>query len=282
MTKGPKQQKALVVPAQHAMPGIQTIDVPSPGVNEVLVRVKAMSLSPGDELVKGIGPPWFEYPTVLGFDAAGVVVELAEGVDNLVVGNKLIIQAFAKFPHDLHSGGYRQYAVVPADIVVQIFDNLGFNEAFTLLTNLATALAGLFGDNRRAGLAPFWTGEGKDGYKKQPILILSGAKFYGSLYNSLNLQGPPPLSLGVTYVIDCTHSRSQLVSESCDTVPQRFQTIYDAFAISETQKAYDILASGGTLIFVKPSALDSEKAKENKKVREGFASCLHTAVVDNR
>ncbi|KAI0074202.1 GroES-like protein [Panus rudis PR-1116 ss-1] len=285
----PKQQKALVAPAQYAAPVIQIIDVRSPGTNEVLVRVEAASISPADEVVKDFGPPWYEYPAVLGFDAAGVVVELGEGVIDLTVGDRVIFQPYLKFPLTLESGGYKQYAIAPADIVVKIPDNLHFDEASTILVNLATATVGLFGDaapdfagKGRSGarLAPFWKEEGKDKCKNQPILILSGASSVGQYAIQLaRLAGFNPIiataslhntellkSLGATHVVDRSLPQAQLVSEILNTVPKRFQVIYDAFGIPETQMlGYELLAQGGTLVVVRPPVLDKKKAQEDNK-----------------
>ncbi|KAI0074201.1 GroES-like protein [Panus rudis PR-1116 ss-1] len=286
----PKQQKALLVTAPDAPPVVQTIDVRSPGPNEVLVRVEAASLNPGDEKAKVFGPPFVEFPAILGFDAAGVVVQLGAGVSNLAVGDRVIFPAFVEFPFTSRYGGFQQYVVSHENITVKIPDSLGFDEASTILANLATAVVGFFSGDApdippgRGGaeLVPFWKEAGKDKYKNKPVLILSGASSVGqyaiqvarlagfspiittaSLHNTALLK-----SLGATHVIDRTLPHAQLISEIRAIVPEGFQVVYDAFGIPETQKqGYELLAPGGTLVLVHPSVLDSEKAKaDNKKI----------------
>ncbi|KAI0073332.1 GroES-like protein [Panus rudis PR-1116 ss-1] len=286
----PTQQKALIVTAPDAPPVIQTIPVRSPGPNEVLVRVEAASLSPGDEKCKILGPPYVEYPAMVGFDAAGVVVRLGEHVTNVAVGDRVIFQAFVESPFTSRHGGLQQYAISPANIVVKIPDSLGCDEASTILANLGTAFVGFFsGDapnvfHGRGGaeLPPFWREEGKDKLKNQPLLILSGASSVGQYAIQVaRLAGFSPIittaslhhtdllkSLGATHVIDRTLPHSQLISQIRSIVPEGFKVVFDTFAIPETQKqGYELLVQGGTLVLVLPFLLDQEKAKaENKKV----------------
>ncbi|KAI0078011.1 GroES-like protein [Panus rudis PR-1116 ss-1] len=284
----PKQQKAILALAQYAPAIIQTIDVRSPGPNEVLVRVESTSLSPGDEKVKDYGSPFIEYPVLLGFEAAGVVVQLGEGVTNLGLGDRVVFQASVKIPLSSQYGGFQQYAITPADIAVKIPDHVNFDQASTVLGSFGTAILGLFGDydpespTGGAGLTPFWREEGKDKYKNQPILILSGATSVGqyaiqiarlagffpiittaSLHNTALLK-----SFGATHVIDRTLPRDQIISEIRNIVPDALPVIYDAFAIPETQKlGYDLLAPGGALVVALKPVLDREQArKENKKI----------------
>src|SRR5687767_14706516 len=100
---------------------LHIVDVPSEplGAGEVRLRVGAAAVSPTDtHLVAGAyadrdpvkQPPW-----VPGMDVAGVVAEVAEGVDHLRVGD---LAMGIVVPTGAH-GAYREDLVLPADSVVR-------------------------------------------------------------------------------------------------------------------------------------------------------------------
>lgn len=63
---------------------------PQPGPGEVLVEVAATSLNPAEYKIRGKGPPHApELPAVLGFDMAGTVSALGEGVSGFAVGDEV-------------------------------------------------------------------------------------------------------------------------------------------------------------------------------------------------
>lgn len=83
---------------------------PSPGPSEVLLRVAGTSFNPadiGDRSGRYRGVP---LPFILGFDVAGTVEELGEGVTSPALGDAVIGR--------LDDGGASaEYAIAPADVV---------------------------------------------------------------------------------------------------------------------------------------------------------------------
>ena len=65
---------------------VRTVDVPSPGPNDVLLRVEAAGLNPLDFKIQDDGLFTTEYPTILGFDAAGIIVAVGSNVEVLGYG----------------------------------------------------------------------------------------------------------------------------------------------------------------------------------------------------
>ncbi|KAJ5594235.1 uncharacterized protein N7459_000443 [Penicillium hispanicum] len=59
---------------------IQARRTPSPGPGELLVEVKSVALNPADGLMRGQGLFIPSYPTVIGFDISGLVLEVGDGV----------------------------------------------------------------------------------------------------------------------------------------------------------------------------------------------------------
>ena len=85
----PTEQKALVLPAKQAEFVVGPWLVPKPAPGEVLVRAEAVGLNPVDTYVQSTGVFVTEYPSILGWKAAGIVVQLGDGVTSLAVGAKV-------------------------------------------------------------------------------------------------------------------------------------------------------------------------------------------------
>jgi len=100
---------------------------PEPKANQLLVKVHATSINPVDFKLRQSGS-WagLEPPVILGYDAAGVVEEIGEGVDDFEVGDEVYYtpEIFGN-----HHGTYAEYNAVNADIVALKPENLSFQEA---------------------------------------------------------------------------------------------------------------------------------------------------------
>lgn len=95
----PTKHKALVLKAQNDL-SIETFDVYHPEAGELLVRVEAVALNPADWKLRDRG--FQRYPTVLGLDAAGVVVAVGDGVTSTAVGDKMCASTFLYLPAESH------------------------------------------------------------------------------------------------------------------------------------------------------------------------------------
>src|SRR6185503_714492 len=95
---------------------------PVPSAGEVLIRVKAAGLNFADILARqGLYPDGPPKPCVMGYEAAGIVEDVGEGVDRALLGKAVI--AMTRFK------GQAELLVVSA---AQIFDKpatLTFEEA---------------------------------------------------------------------------------------------------------------------------------------------------------
>jgi len=68
----------------------QDVDKPSIEPDEVLIQVKAFGINPADYKTRGGTTPYakaYSSPIILGWDAAGEVVEVGEAVSRFVVGD---------------------------------------------------------------------------------------------------------------------------------------------------------------------------------------------------
>ena len=125
----------------------RAVDDPGPG--EALVRVTAVGICGSDiGLIGGDGPPWTDYPVVLGHEVAGEVVEVGAEVDDLEPGQRVALHGFVYcgtcaacrdgryYQCDEISeigftidGGYRKYATWPAYTLTPLPDDVSDVEA---------------------------------------------------------------------------------------------------------------------------------------------------------
>ena len=83
------KQKALLCSGVKGTYSVELIDIPQPGPGEVLVELRAVGLNPMDWMMRDFGmfvPSW---PAIFGYDGAGVVPKVGEGVANIKVGDKV-------------------------------------------------------------------------------------------------------------------------------------------------------------------------------------------------
>ena len=112
---------------------VDEIDKPTPSAGEILIKTSAAGVNYADTMVRSgnylTKPP---LPHVLGYEVAGTVEELGEGVTNFTVGDRVLASVLG--------GGYAEYAAAKAAGAIPIPDSLGFSEATSLLVQGLTAL----------------------------------------------------------------------------------------------------------------------------------------------
>ena len=107
--------KVYILSKYGADPVLADVPDPHAGPGEVLIDVAAVSVNPVDALlakgtVRLVVP--LHLPSRLGFDAAGTVLEVGEGVTGLTVGQRAMVRA----DHP-HMGAFAERLVVDASVV---------------------------------------------------------------------------------------------------------------------------------------------------------------------
>jgi NADPH:quinone reductase len=128
--------KAVQLNGFEGFSSLRIIDVekPHPGANEVLLEVKAAGLNFAEiEMTKGKYPAARKLPFVMGFEAAGIVVEAGLQAKNVKVGDKITTI--------VSSGGYAEYATADAAFAIPIPDGITFAEAATIPVHGLSAYA---------------------------------------------------------------------------------------------------------------------------------------------
>src|SRR3954470_20406135 len=130
-----------VVITKHGGPEVLEVQErpdPVPGPGEVRIAVQAAGLNFADVMARmGLYRDAPKTPCVVGYEVAGTVLEVGEGVDTVVPGQRVL--AGTQF------GGDASQVVVPAEDVVELPERLSFEQGAAIPVNYATAWAGLIG-----------------------------------------------------------------------------------------------------------------------------------------
>jgi NADPH:quinone reductase len=137
---------------------------PVPAEDDLLVEVKAVSVNPVDYKIRRSRKSSNNQPVILGWDAAGVVVEKGSKVKKFAVGDKVF------YAGDLNrQGANAQLHLINHKLAAKIPSNLDFVEAAALPLTALTAYEALF---EKLKITPEHTGN---------ILIIGGAGGVGSI-----------------------------------------------------------------------------------------------------
>lgn len=110
------------------------LDSPKPQAHELLIKVEAAGINFAElEMAKGKYPARKQLPFVMGFEAAGTVVETGTGANGVKVGDRITAI--------VSSGGYAEFAVADAAMAIPIPHGVSFAEATTIPIHGLTAFA---------------------------------------------------------------------------------------------------------------------------------------------
>ena len=154
---------------------VQTAPDPKPGPGEVVIDVRAAGLNFADILARqGLYPDGPKKPCVMGYEVAGVVEEVGEGVDRDLLGKPVV--AMTRFR------GQAEKVVVGANQVFEKPEALSFEQAAAIPVNYLTAYALLvvMGGLRRSESVLIHNAGGGVGLAALDIAKHIGATTYGT------------------------------------------------------------------------------------------------------
>ncbi|MGV7221514.1 MAG: zinc-binding alcohol dehydrogenase family protein [Nitrospinales bacterium] len=158
--------KYLPIENEESLIEVQ-IDRPQPTGKDLLVKVQAISVNPVDTKIRAPKDDTETTPRILGWDAAGEVVEIGSKVESYAVGDKVFYAGDITRP-----GSNSEYQLVDERIVGKMPSTLNYAEAAALPLTSITAWEALFD---RLGISP----SGEDAGRS--ILIIGGAGGVGSI-----------------------------------------------------------------------------------------------------
>lgn len=120
---------------------IDDVEVGAPGPGEIRLRIHAIGLNRTEiTLRSGRSPAKPALPTVLGFEAAGVVEALGPDVTTLAIGDRVaLVPAYGATQYGL----YGEVSLAPARSAVTIPPNVDFVDAAATWSAFGTAWGGL-------------------------------------------------------------------------------------------------------------------------------------------
>ncbi len=153
----------------------------APGTDQIVVRNRAVAINPLDWIIQVGGSGlygWLDYPTVLGTDVAGEVVEVGASVTRFHVGDRVLGNAVGtdKDSNSAAEGAYQQYTVVLERMACAIPDTMPFEDAAVLPLAVSTASSGLFQQDQLGLTLP---SEGAKATGKT-VLVWGGSTSVGS------------------------------------------------------------------------------------------------------
>ncbi|XP_069837548.1 quinone oxidoreductase-like [Dendropsophus ebraccatus] len=114
------------------------VPVPSPGENQVLIRVHACGINPVDTYIRaGVYARKPSLPYTPGTDVSGVVEDVGTNVTSFKRGDRVFTRATV-------TGGYAEYAIASEDTVYQLPKQLNFKQGAAISVPYFTAYRALF------------------------------------------------------------------------------------------------------------------------------------------
>jgi NADPH:quinone reductase-like Zn-dependent oxidoreductase len=246
--------RAVVLTGHGGPEVLQVQERPDPtaGPREVRIAVKAAGINFADTMARvGLYPEAPKPPCVLGYEVAGEVESVGDGVDSVKVGDR--VMAGTRF------GGQQSMVTVPAGQVIPLSDSLSYEQGAAFPVNYATAYAALviMGGLRKGDRVLIHAAAGGVGISATQIARSRGAEIFGTASASKHeaIRGQ-----GVEHAIDYrTQDFEQEVMRI--TGGQGVDVIMDATGPTNFRKDYRLLREGGRLIMYGASELASGQGR---------------------
>jgi NADPH:quinone reductase-like Zn-dependent oxidoreductase len=246
--------KAVVLTGTGGYGVLQVQERPDPpvGPGEVRIAVKAAGINFADTMARvGLYPDAPKPPCVLGYEVAGTIESLGEGVADLEVGGRVF--AGTRF------GGQAELVTVPAEQALPLPDELSFEQGAAFPVNYGTAYAALvmMGSLRQGSRVLIHAAAGGVGISATQIARNVGAEIFGTAspakHGAIREQG-------VDHPIDY-RSLDFETEVMRITAGEGVDLIMDAQGPTSFRKDYRLLRPGGRLIMYGLS----ENSKEGKR-----------------
>jgi NADPH:quinone reductase-like Zn-dependent oxidoreductase len=231
-----------VVITKHGGPEVlQVQERPDPpvGPGEVRIAVKAAGINFADTLARtGLYPDSPKVPCVVGYEVAGEVESVGEGVQSFGPGDRVL--AGTKF------NGQAELVTVPQSMVYQLPEQLSFEQGAAFPVNYATAQAGLvvMGGLKEGERVLIHAAAGAVGISATQIAKGLGAEVFGtasaSKHDAIREQG-------VDHAIDY-RTQDFAAEVRRITSGEGIDVAFDAIGPSSFRKDYQLLRQGGRLI----------------------------------
>jgi NADPH:quinone reductase-like Zn-dependent oxidoreductase len=231
------------------------------GAGEVRIDVKAAGVNFADTMARvGLYPDAPKPPCVLGYEVAGEVESVGDGVEELSVGDRVI--AGCRF------GGQASMVTVPTDQAFPLPDGWSFEQGAAFPVNYATAFVALvmMGGIRKGGRGLIHAAAGGVGISATQIARSKETEIFGtasaSKHDAIRAQG-------VDHPIDY-RTRDFEGEVKRITGGEGVDVIMDATGPTNFRKDYRLLRQGGKLIMYGASELSTGEGRSMGTVARGL------------
>ena len=247
--------KAVVLTRSGGPEVFEVLERPDPavGAGEVRIAVHAAGLNFADTMARvGLYPAAPKPPCVLGYEVAGEVETIGEGVTGLTVGQR--VMAGTKF------GGQAELAVAHARDVMPMPEHLSFEEGAAFCVNYGTAYAALMimGGLREGNRVLIHAAAGGVGIAATQVARIAGAEIFGTAsaakHEAIKAQG-------VDHPIDYRTQDFKAEIRRL-TNGEGVDVILDPMGPTSCRKDYRILRPGGRLIMCGLSEAMNENGRD--------------------
>jgi NADPH:quinone reductase-like Zn-dependent oxidoreductase len=234
--------RALVI-TEHGPPDVMRVQErpdPEPGPGEVRIRVRAAGVNFADLLARvGLYPDAPKPPCVVGYEIAGDVDAVGEGVDGFEIGQR--VMGGSRF------GGYAQLALARTNALIPMPDGWSYQEGAALPVAYATAYAGLirFGGLRAGERVLIQAAAGGVGIAATQLAKEVGAEVYGTASPSKH---DAIRALGVDHPVD--YRTHDVVDEVRRIAGEEhpIDLAFDAIGGRSFKQSFALLRPGGRLV----------------------------------
>jgi synaptic vesicle membrane protein VAT-1 len=243
---------------------LRVLDRPDPavGAGEIRIAVRAAGLNFADTMARvGLYPDAPKTPCVLGYEVAGEVETIGEGVSGFTVGQR--VMAGTQF------GGQAELATARAKDVLPMPEHLSFEEGAAFCVNYATAYAALMimGGLRSDDRVLIHAAAGGVGTAATQIARNAGAEIYGTASAAKH---EAIMAQGVHHPIDYRSTDFKAEVRRL-TSGEGVDIILDAMGPTSFRKDYRILRPGGRLIMY---GLSEAMSQGRRDIRTVLSSLL--------
>jgi NADPH:quinone reductase-like Zn-dependent oxidoreductase len=247
--------KALVQTSHGGPEVLQVQERPDPpvGPGEIRIAVKAAGVNFADTMARvGLYPDAPKPPCVMGYEVAGEVESVGDGVEELAVGDRVF--AGTRF------GGQAELVTVPAAQALKLPERLGFEQGAAFPVNYGTAYAALIvmGSLRGGNRVLIHAAAGGVGIAATQIARNVGAVIYGTAspvkHDTIRAQG-------VAHPIDYRNSDFEAEVMRL-TGGEGVDLVIDALGPTSFRKDYRLLRPGGRLVMYGISEASTEGGRD--------------------
>lgn len=241
------------------------IPIPVPAANEVLIRVKAISINPADTYIRKEKQLDYvfngERPRILGWDISGIITKTGTKVTGFKPGDEVFgLINYPGHDHPGHAKGYAEYLTASVSDIVLKPANISHDTAAAATLAALTAWQPLSKAGIKAGDRVLITASG-GGVGHYAIQI---AKYFGAYVIALASAGKRDfvLDLGADEHIDYQSQRFEEILEPVDLV-------LEALRGDHIARSLEVIKPGGKLISlwsaVQGTAWESKSQEKNIK-----------------